>query len=254
MTRRSHLMDLATNLATAGLATALLVGCSSAPSTKQANNSTVSTSAPGAAAPSAAAAPAVMRLTAQPMGTIPVPAVPGLMPQTNAPARANGVTTGRLDPFAAVQSGPLVFPVKVATAPAKPRIAVSAKPQPVRLPATAPTLSTVPLPSLATTPTVNMPPLSLPVVPASPTAIAERINITGVLQVQGKWHVIVKDSETSPSRYVSAGDTLAGGQVTIKRIIAGIEPLVVLQQNGKEVTRTVGSGTGGFGPVARNPT
>jgi hypothetical protein len=239
MIRRSHLI---------GFATVLLVGCT--PATKQATAPGSPTAAPTDPAPATAAAPVQKLAKAQPLGTIPVPAVPpGLVPQTNAQARSSGVAQGRVDPFAIVPSGPLVIPVKVAT-PAKPTI------QPTTRTAIAPSKgasqsitasaapSVVPLPApgpLASPLTVS--PLALPAMPApSSTAIADSVAITGVLQLAGKWHVIVQESSLGASRYVGVGDSLAGGQVTVKRIVAGAEPLVVLQQNGKEVLRTVGSG------------
>jgi hypothetical protein len=81
-----------------------------------------------------------------------------------------------------------------------------------------------------------------PVIPRrSPTALAETIEISGVLQVGGKTNVIVKVPDESTSRYVTVGDSMANGQVRVKRVEMGIDPVIVLEQNGKEVTRSVGS-------------
>jgi hypothetical protein len=235
MIGRSHLV---------GLATVLLVGC-----TSTAKQASVTPETAPVAAPRQGSVPAV-----QPLGTVTVPGVPGLVPQTNAKTRASGVVTGRIDPFASVQNGPLVLPIAAVT-PAKPRIqpvAVPGKPALVPL-GRPPELSQGGLPNLAPAPgnlpTVGLPAMPTAMPPASPTAIADRIAITGVVQMRGKWHVIVQESATGTSRYVSTGDALAGGQVIVKRIIPGAEPLIVLQQNGQEITRTVGSGVG---PLARS--
>jgi hypothetical protein len=76
----------------------------------------------------------------------------------------------------------------------------------------------------------------------SKTALADAIEVTGAVQVQGQWQIIVKEPD-SASRYVKVGEALANGQVIVKRVIenAGSDPIVVLQQNGKEVTRPIGS-------------
>jgi hypothetical protein len=73
--------------------------------------------------------------------------------------------------------------------------------------------------------------------------MADQIEVTGAVQIGGKWQVIVREPGSSTSRYVAAGDYLANGKVLVKRIIAGkgVDPVVVLQQNGVEVTKSLGS-------------
>lgn len=233
MIRRSQLF---------GFATIFLVGCGGVSTPPQSSAPTDSTApASSAAAPAVPASP----VPPKPLGTVTVPGVPGLVAQTNAKSRANGVAGGRVDPFAIVPSGPSVIPVKVITS-TKPRLQPQTAVNPgTPLPANPlPTAASNPLPLPNLSPgTTSLPPANTPQLPPpSPTAIADRINITGVIQLQNKWHVIVQESPAGSSRYVKAGDTLAGGQVLIKRVIAGVDPLVVLQQNGKEVTRRIGSG------------
>jgi hypothetical protein len=99
-------------------------------------------------------------------------------------------------------------------------------------------VATVPLPP----PSLTAPPaINIPIAPPSLTALADAIEVTGAVQVQNQWLVIVKEPD-STSRYVKAGDALANGQVLVKRVIAGpgTDPVVVLQQNGKEVIKTMG--------------
>ncbi|MFP4009502.1 MAG: hypothetical protein ACLFV6_16085, partial [Spirulinaceae cyanobacterium] len=82
---------------------------------------------------------------------------------------------------------------------------------------------------------------NLPEVP-QPT-IAEGVNVTGVIQVNGVPHAIV-EAPGQQSRYVKQGDFLANGRVLVKRIEVnrGRTPVVVLEQAGIEVAKRVGEG------------
>ncbi|HEY9860046.1 MAG TPA: hypothetical protein V6D16_11120, partial [Candidatus Obscuribacterales bacterium] len=76
----------------------------------------------------------------------------------------------------------------------------------------------------------------------SPPSVADTIEVTGVVQVGQKVSAIIKVPTESTSRYVSEGEYLAGG-ILVKRIELGTreEPLVVLEQNGVEIVKAVGS-------------
>jgi hypothetical protein len=78
--------------------------------------------------------------------------------------------------------------------------------------------------------------------PISRTNLAEAIDVTGVVEIGGKLTAIVQEPN-SGSRYVKVGDRLSNGQVIVKRInmSVGGEPSIVLQQNGVEFTKGVGS-------------
>jgi len=184
-----------------------------------------------------------------PAAVVSVAKTPGLLTATNAKNRLQGAIAGRRDPFAAIASAPISLPVR-------PLIATSSRrslPTPVKQ---LPTLNVASLPTIPIAPTVTpLPPgnagsatLPLPTVaaPQSPTAIAEAIQITGALQVQGRWSIIVREPDSQSSRYVSAGDRLANGRVLVKQIIAraGSDPVVILQQNGVNVTKSLGSFVG----------
>lgn len=222
----------------------LLVSCAGAPSQDQAS----------APSPSKAAAPSAAPVTksqsfpnpvVSPMAIVQVPAVPGLLQPTNGRVRASSVATGRSDPFAAVATAPVSLAATSTTASKRPS-AVPGKQTPYSLtplplgPTNAPKLT--PLPAAGST---ALPP-SIPVEPPSRTAAADAIEISGAVQVKGKWHVIVKEPNADTSRYVMAGDYLANGSVLVKKIIAGAgaDPVVILQQNGVEVTKSIGSGQG----------
>ncbi|MGA1474950.1 MAG: hypothetical protein ACO4AI_07250, partial [Prochlorothrix sp.] len=73
------------------------------------------------------------------------------------------------------------------------------------------------------------------------TSLARAVFISGVVQVGQTAQAIVKSPESDSSRYVAAGQTLANGAVLVKRIeVYGSEPVVILEQNGVEVTRFIG--------------
>ncbi len=77
--------------------------------------------------------------------------------------------------------------------------------------------------------------------PPQPT-LAQAVEVTGVIQIRGVTHAIIKAPNEPFSRYVKAGQYLSGGQVLVKRINmnSGPEPVVVLEQLGIEVSRGVG--------------
>lgn len=73
------------------------------------------------------------------------------------------------------------------------------------------------------------------------TSLARGIAVTGVVQVGQTAQAIVKAPGDPTSRYVSVGQRLANGAVLVKRIeVYGSEPVVILEQNGVEVTRFIG--------------
>jgi hypothetical protein len=149
------------------------------------------------------------------------------------------IEVGRSDPFAALPVTPTLIPKAASSAEsAAPVVAAN------------PSTTVIPLPPVTIAPPLPVVqpalPNGLPVLPAppppSPTQLAEAIEISGVLQVGGKTNIIVNVPNEGTSRSVQVGDSLANGQVRVKRVELGLEPIVVLEQNGKEVTRSVGSG------------
>jgi hypothetical protein len=77
---------------------------------------------------------------------------------------------------------------------------------------------------------------------APPRSAAESLEISGVVQVGGKTNVIIKAADEYTSRYAAVGERVANGQVLIKRVEMGLEPVVILEQAGREIVRSVGSG------------
>jgi len=143
-----------------------------------------------------------------------------------------------------------------APAPAPPQLPVPPRPPQI------PDLTVAKVPSLPELPPITEPlpqwrdpnaPLTPPptaVAPATPVLppppsieIAKAISVTGVMQVGDETRVILKAPTEPTSRYVSVGQTVANGQVLVKRVKfnVGSEPIVIFEQNGVEVAVEVGT-------------
>lgn len=238
----------------------VLVGCANGDRTAQQSPAPASPSV--ASSPQAIATKPVAQQNFSKPLVPPVPVtktvpVPGLVQPTNATARLPQIASGRRDPFAAVVTSPVVVPAASSSASRPipqvapvPRVAATAPtrpaPAPVQ-PVPAPVVATAPLPQLQPgspnfTTVPLPPPAAFPGVAPAPIRVADTIEVTGVVQVGQKVSAIIKVPAESSSRYVSEGEYLAGG-ILVKRIDLGTreEPLVVLEQNGVEIVKTVGS-------------
>lgn len=70
---------------------------------------------------------------------------------------------------------------------------------------------------------------------------AQEVVVTGVVTIGNRTYAIVQSPDEPTGRYVAAGQRVAGGSVLVKRIdMRGNEPVVVLEQNGVEVSHSVG--------------
>ncbi|HEY9698137.1 MAG TPA: hypothetical protein V6D10_12790 [Trichocoleus sp.] len=84
-----------------------------------------------------------------------------------------------------------------------------------------------------------------PIAPPPPSPdLARAVLVSGVVQIGNTAFAIVNAPNEPNSRYVKAGQRLSNGQVLVRRIEmnAGSEPVVVLEQYGVEVVRSVESG------------
>ncbi|MFQ4140204.1 hypothetical protein PGN35_028215 [Nodosilinea sp. PGN35] len=92
------------------------------------------------------------------------------------------------------------------------------------------------------------PPLApLPQLP-QPT-LAEAVLVTGVMTIGTENFAVVETS--AGSQYVRAGQRVSNGQVLVKRIdMRGSDPVVVLEENGIEVSRPVGAPSAAAEPSA----
>lgn len=150
----------------------------------------------------------------------------GLIQSTNANQRTQQVQQGRSDPFA----GLFAIPKPVVTV--KPRTVVTRIPKPV-----------VPPPPKPVVVKPNPLPIVPPPAPAPPQPdLARSVTVLGVVEVGNELQAIVKVPTEATSRYITQGQRLSDGQVLVKRIelSPGAEPVVILEQNGIEVTRAVG--------------
>lgn len=165
--------------------------------------------------------------------------IAGLLQSTNPEERARqvqrGITSGK-DPFSSVP--PLVsFKVPVVNregAPGSAQPPAATQPQtPSRPVATEPRTTPKPEPK---SPIKSLPPLPDP-------TLAKAVQVTGVIVVGGVPQAIVQAPNEASSRYVQAGQRISNGQVLVKRIEmnGGSDPIVILEQNGVEVARAVGS-------------
>lgn len=164
--------------------------------------------------------------------------------QTQRPAPAVRRTT---TPRVAIRPAPTVTGRTVARVAQRPQTVARTTPPSrrptsnVRIAQATPANSTPP----ATTPTIPVPavPPQIPSLPAPPDpALARAVEISGVVLVGNEAQAIVKAPNEATTRYVKAGQRLSNGQVLVKRIEMGegSEPIVILEQNGVEVSKGVG--------------
>ncbi|BAT53475.1 hypothetical protein NOS3756_24360 [Nostoc sp. NIES-3756] len=255
----------------AAIVTVAIAGCSS----EDTQQAATPTPTPPAAAP-VAKAPAKAQSFNNPVVSGKVPekvasTTPSLIQLTNSTERVNIVTKGRLDPFAGIIGQPVAemssnVPAKVV--PSLPPLPPGAKPQKVNpntktnitattnkkivalkpRPTLMPVLPKV-LPQVVPNPTL----VSVLPPPAQPD-LARAVMVTGVVIVGKEPQAIIKIPNEVASRYVQAGQRLANG-LLVKRIEmnAGSNPIVILEQYGIEVARTVGEAPVGATPGNTNP-
>lgn len=240
-------------IAFAGAIALAAAGCTSedtsvAPS--PAAPSPVTQSPAPAAQPQTTTQPFAKPLVAQkPAG--PGATVPGLIQSTNGDERARQVQAniaaqrGKKDPFAGLPPALPRTPTVASQVPNVPRLPNNprrtagtpfAPPRNTPLPP-----PSSPLPSRGTPAAPNNTPTIAALPPQPSTTLASSVEVTGVVNVGGRMQAIVKAPNEATSRYVSIGQRLSNGQVLVKRIdMTGSDPVVILEQNGVEVSKVVG--------------
>ncbi|WRH68864.1 MAG: hypothetical protein RSE13_12480 [Planktothrix sp. GU0601_MAG3] len=119
---------------------------------------------------------------------------------------------------------------------------------------TLPSLPTAQVPDLPAIPNTPTPPSWLnpnpppppvqPFVPPPPsTDLAQGMEVTGILQVGDQTKIILRAPAEPTSRYVNVGQRVSNGQVLVKRVKfdTGGEPIVIFEQNGIEIAKSVGA-------------
>ncbi|NET81758.1 MAG: hypothetical protein F6J94_07255 [Moorea sp. SIO1F2] len=86
--------------------------------------------------------------------------------------------------------------------------------------------------------------LQLPILPEP--ELANNVSVTGVVDNGRGVYYAILDVPNEPSRSVQVGQFILGGQVLVKRIemYRGLDPVVILEENGVEVSRRVGENSG----------
>ena len=168
-------------------------------------------------------------IEAKPQKNVPrLPNLPGVKPgQTIAVKPLPGRVTSKTSPPGAIAgSSNTSPPEEIARRSANPDIDNSGnQPSPLTPP---------PIPSSTVQPVI--PP------PQQEPDLAKNVAVKGVIQVGSEYQAIIQVPNEATSRYVRVGQRISNGQVLIKRIEMneGSEPLVVLEQYGVEVAKTVG--------------
>lgn len=218
----------------AGTAIALLAGCT----TKQ-----IAKAPAHSPAPAAPAVPPALPLT---QTVARLPELPKLKVKDPTPTFSDRDPFAPLLPASSLRVETVTLPSTAPAASAKAPVKTPVKP-PVKSPVKATSVASLPAPQvLPKTTAVRLPasdPLPLPLPLVQPTSnLADAIAITGVLQVGGQLSAIVQEPNAAP-RYVQPGAVLADGKVRLKRIVLDGkgEPTVILEENGREVIKSLGS-------------
>ena len=193
------------------------------------------------------------------------PSTSGLIPPTNPDRQRQAIAKGRQDPFDPIAFQPIVTveppetPPQAEPAPPTPTVAVNPPPKPAPKPASNPTSNPAPNPApkpapkpasnpaqtpkpVAVEPAPVPPPMTEPLPPLA--ELARKVVVMGVIEVGGITQVILKAPNETSSRYVQPGQYVANGSVLVKEVEGYSElPVVVLEQDGVEVFKSVGEGT-----------
>ncbi len=165
---------------------------------------------------------------AQPVGNVP----PDLIASTNPNERAAEVRRDRSDPFALLPTNPTVE-IPVETQPQqRPGEPGATGSQPSGTPG-----ALAPIPELVPRDRTPAPP------PPPQPNLARAVEVSGVVQIGSVPYAILNAPNEPNSRYVRAGQSLSNGRVLVRRIevVPGREPIVILEENGIEVTRQIGA-------------
>ncbi len=173
-----------------------------------------------------------------------------LFPSMPKADRTSAIVVGRADPYSPLIQGritpqPSTTPtaaVNTTVSPTTPTLPQAVATAPTALPPIPTSIQPLaPLPPILPTATVPALPVAAPT--ATYASPIDTLELTGVVQLGDRPALIVREPNAATSRYTYAGEYLAGGQILIKQIdVSHQEPLVILEYNGREYSRMVGSG------------
>ncbi|MUL36023.1 hypothetical protein [Gloeocapsopsis dulcis] len=191
---------------------------------------------------------------------------PVLIQPTNANQRAKQVQTGRQDPFAGLFLQTAPRSSQVASQPSSPSNAPA--PSPASNGGSAgseqnaePNAGSQPGGGANSNGNIGSPPIAQddsipfpppdegsfpPPLPSIPEPeLARKVAVSGVVQIGEQLQAIVQVPNEGTSRYVRVGQRLSNGEILVKRIemSPGIEPVVILEQYGVEVSKAIGEQT-----------
>lgn len=195
--------------------------------------------------------------------------VPSLIQPTNVEERKRMVITGRRDPFGQIVTPIISQPLNPIASTSTRKVVPPPRLPVIKKPTRNLAVARVPIAKNSTNPTIKQPPknpvkpkITQPTIkqvtpklqpsvipgttlvgvlpPVQQPEAAQAVTVTGVMLIGREPKAIIKVPD-EPSRYVQAGQRLSSG-VLVKRIEMnqGINPVVILEQNGIEVVRAVG--------------
>lgn len=146
----------------------------------------------------------------------------GLIPATNPDVRVSGSVRGRQDPFALIALKPDIKTIETETSP------TSSLPQPKTTESNSN--------KIQSTPTID----SLENQPVA--TLAQNVIVSGLVELGGTTKLIIQAPEEATSRHVNVGQYISNGKILVKRILLDnlSTPKVVLEENGIEITKTIG--------------
>lgn len=158
----------------------------------------------------------------------PTQTVAGLVPATDPDVRVRNSVRGRQDPFSVVTLIPKieVEAEETKTTPQQPRVTNRTNRE-----------------RLVVNRNRNNRTASQPKIREElQTKLAQQVIVSGLYESRNGTKLIVQAPEENNSRYVEVGQYLSNGQILVKRIDRNHfpTPLVVLEQSGVEVTKTIG--------------
>jgi hypothetical protein len=208
------------------------------------SGNTAKTQAPAPSQQTVASQPKPAPSPKETVKLLPVP--PNLLPTVNVPQRMSQTVTKQSDPFSqlpvtSTQQAALPAQPAKATKPVSQK-APAQKPAPQSLGKKSPQVESTQTSQSATKTPQNAASPKAATKPAPvPTDLANAVVVSGIVQVQGRVSAIVIAPNEPTSRTVGVGDYLSGGQVRVKQIVLQSEPVVILEQNGVEVIKSVSS-------------